>query len=130
MNLSCAEPVSYTHLHCDHPHVSGAGRFPRGDAGPHSGPDGSGRHRLHLSLIHIFTIITYYSGFRAGFCFSAGATDLVFSASLPAAAKTWKIIPLGIAAFLVFYAVFYLSLIHISRLMIALDAPVLSMISV
>ena len=27
--------------------VSGAGRFPRGDAGPHSGPDGSGRHRLH-----------------------------------------------------------------------------------
>ena len=34
-------------------------------------------------LYGIFTIITYYSGFRAGFCFSAGATDLVFSASLP-----------------------------------------------
>ena len=38
--------------------------------------------------------------------FSAGATDLVFSASLPAAAKTWMIIPLGIAAFVVFYLVF------------------------
>lgn len=45
-------------------------------------------------------------GFRAGFSFSAGATDLLFSASLPAAAKTWLIIPLGIAAFIVFYVVF------------------------
>ena len=50
------------------------------------------------------------TGFRAGFCFSAGATDLVFSASLPAAAKTWMIIPLGIAAFVVFYAVFYFAI--------------------
>ena len=57
-----------------------------------------------------FAIIDYYSGFRAGFCFSAGATDLVFSASLPAAAKTWMIIPLGIAAFVVFYAVFYFAI--------------------
>ena len=62
------------------------------------------------ALYGIFTIITYYSGFRAGFCFSAGATDLVFSASLPAAAKTWMIIPLGIAAFLVFYFVFYFAI--------------------
>ena len=61
---------------------------------------------VYAALYGIFTIITYYSGFRAGFCFSAGATDLVFSASLPAAAKTWMIIPLGIAAFLVFYLVF------------------------
>ena len=45
-------------------------------------------------------------GFRAGFCFSAGATDLLFSASLPAAKNTWMIIPLGIAAFIVFYVVF------------------------
>ena len=58
---------------------------------------------VYSALYGIFTIITYYSGFRAGFCFSAGATDLVFSASLPAAAKTWMIIPLGIAAFVVFY---------------------------
>ena len=61
---------------------------------------------VYAVLYGIFTIITYYSGFRAGFCFSAGATDRVFSASLPAAAKTWMIIPLGIAAFVVFYLVF------------------------
>ena len=61
---------------------------------------------VYAVLYGIFTIITYYSGFRAGFCFSAGATDLVFSASLPAHANTLMIIPLGIAAFVVFYLVF------------------------
>ena len=61
---------------------------------------------VYAALYGIFTIITYYSGFRAGFCFSAGATDPVFSASLPAHANTWMIIPLGIAAFVVFYLVF------------------------
>ena len=65
---------------------------------------------VYAALYGIFTIITYYSGFRAGFCFSAGATDLVFSASLPAAAKTWMIVPLGIAAFVVFYFVFYFAI--------------------
>ena len=65
---------------------------------------------VYAALYGIFTIITYYSGFRAGFSFSAGATDLVFSASLPAAAKTWMIIPLGIAAFIVFYLVFYFAI--------------------
>ena len=61
---------------------------------------------VYAALYGIFTIITYYVGFRAGFCFSAGATDLLFSSSLPAAANTWMIIPLGIAAFVVFYLVF------------------------
>ena len=65
---------------------------------------------VYSALYGIFTIITYYTGFRAGFCFSAGATDLIFSASLPAAAKTWMIIPLGIAAFVVFYFVFYFAI--------------------
>ena len=65
---------------------------------------------VYAALYGIFTIITSYVGFRAGFCFSAGATDLVFSASLPAAAKTWTIIPLGIAAFVVFYLVFYFAI--------------------
>ena len=65
---------------------------------------------VYAALYGIFTIITYYVGFRAGLCFSAGATDLVFSASLPAAAKTWTIIPLGIAAFVVFYLVFYFAI--------------------
>ena len=61
---------------------------------------------VYAALYGIFTIIVYYVNFRAGFCFSAGATDLVFSASLPAAQNTWLIIPLGIAAFIVFYLVF------------------------
>ena len=61
---------------------------------------------VYAALYGIFTIITYYVGFRAGFCFSAGATDLVFSSFLPAANNTLMIIPLGIAAFVVFYFVF------------------------
>ena len=61
---------------------------------------------VYAALYGIFTVIVYYVNFRAGFCFSAGATDLLFSASLPAAANTWLIIPLGIAAFVVFYLVF------------------------
>ena len=65
---------------------------------------------VYAALYGIFTVIVYYLNFRAGFCFSAGATDLVFSASLPAAANTWLIIPLGIAAFVVFYLVFYFAI--------------------
>lgn len=61
---------------------------------------------IYALLYGIFTFITTLVGFRAGFSFSAGATDLLFSASLPAAQKTWMIIPLGIAAFVVFYVVF------------------------
>ena len=61
---------------------------------------------VYALLYGIFTTISVALGFRAGFCFSAGAMDLLFSASLPAAAKTWLIIPLGIAAFVVFYLVF------------------------
>ena len=45
------------------------------------------------------------------FGFSAGATDLIFSASLPAHANTWMIIPLGIAAFVVFYLVFKFAIV-------------------
>lgn len=65
-----------------------------------------GLYVVYALLYGIFTFITTLLGFRAGFCFSAGATDLIFSASLPAAQKTWLIIPLGIAAFIVFYVVF------------------------
>ena len=66
---------------------------------------------IYAALYGIFTIITAFLGFRAGFSFSAGATDLVFSASLPAAAKTWLILPLGIAAFIVFYLVFRFAIV-------------------
>ena len=61
---------------------------------------------VYALLYGIFTTVTVALGFRAGFCFSAGATDLIFSASLPAAAKTWLILPLGAAAFVIFYLVF------------------------
>ena len=61
---------------------------------------------VYSLLYGVFTTVTVALGFRAGFCFSAGATDLVFSASLPAAANTWLILPLGVAAFVVFYLVF------------------------
>lgn len=61
---------------------------------------------IYAVLYGIFTMVTVALGFRAGFAFSAGATDLLFSAALPAAAKTWLILPLGAAAFAVFYLVF------------------------
>ena len=65
-----------------------------------------GLYVIYALLYGIFTIITVALGFRAGFSFSAGATDLLFSSTLPAAQKTLLIIPLGIAAFVVFYFVF------------------------
>ena len=69
-----------------------------------------GLYVIYALLYGIFTMITVAVGFRAGFSFSAGAMDLLFSASLPAAAKTLLIIPLGIAAFIVFYFVFYFAI--------------------
>ncbi len=66
---------------------------------------------VYSALYGIFTTITIALGFRAGFCFSAGATDLIFSASLPAAANTLLILPLGAAAFLVFYLVFRFAIV-------------------
>ncbi len=66
---------------------------------------------IYALLYGIFTTITVLLGFRAGFSFSAGATDLVFSAPLPAAANTWMIIPLGLAAFAVFYVVFRFAIV-------------------
>ena len=61
---------------------------------------------VYALLYGIFTTITVALGFRAGFCFSAGATDLLFGASLPAANNYLVMIPMGIAAFVVFYLVF------------------------
>ncbi len=64
---------------------------------------------LYVAYALLYGIFTYAAallGFRAGFAFSGGATDLLFSSSMPAAKNTWLIIPLGIAAFAVFYLVF------------------------
>lgn len=61
---------------------------------------------IYALLYCLFTILACVLGFRAGFSFSAGFTDLVFSASLPAAKNTLLIIPMGILAFVVYYLVF------------------------
>ena len=69
-----------------------------------------GLYVIYALLYGIFTMVTVALGFRAGFSFSAGGMDLLFSSSLPAAARTWLIIPLGIAAFIIFYIVFYFAI--------------------
>ena len=61
---------------------------------------------IYALLYGVFAAITVALGFRGGFCFSAGAIDLVLSAQMPAAAKTWLILPIGLVAFAVFYLVF------------------------
>ena len=61
---------------------------------------------VYAILYGIFAGITVVLGFRAGFSFSAGLTDLIFSSQLPLAQKVWLIIPLGIAAAIIFYLVF------------------------
>ena len=63
---------------------------------------------VYSLLFGVFTYIANVIGFRAGFSFSGGLIDLIFSASLPAAQKTLLILPLGAAAFAVYYAVFRL----------------------
>lgn len=66
---------------------------------------------IYALLYGIFTVIVALIDFRAGFSFSAGATDLIFSASLPAAKNTWMILLLGPAAFAVFYLVFRVAIL-------------------
>lgn len=66
---------------------------------------------IYALLFGLFTFVTVLIGFRAGFSFSAGGTDLFFSAFLPAANNTWMIIPLGIAAFVIFYVVFRFAIV-------------------
>lgn len=61
---------------------------------------------VYALLYGLFAWVTALVGFRAAFSFSAGATDLLFSASLPAAQNTWMILPLGLAAFVLFYLSF------------------------
>ena len=70
-----------------------------------------GLYVVYALLYGIFVAVTTVVGFRAGFSFSAGLTDLIFSASLPAAANTWMIIPLGVAAAIIFYIVFRFAIV-------------------
>ena len=63
-------------------------------------------YAVYALLYGIISFVTVVSGFRGGFSFSAGVTDLFFSSTLPAAAKTWLIIPLGLLSFALFYGIF------------------------
>ncbi|MBS6395770.1 MAG: N-acetylglucosamine-specific PTS transporter subunit IIBC [Clostridiales bacterium] len=65
---------------------------------------------IYSVLYGVIAAITVSLGFSAGFSFSAGLTDLVFSAALPAAAKTWLILPLGAGAAIVFYLIFRIAI--------------------
>ncbi|MCX4340894.1 MAG: PTS transporter subunit EIIC [Lachnospiraceae bacterium] len=70
-----------------------------------------GLYLIYALLYGIFTMVVSFVNFRAGFSFSAGATDLFFSSFMPGAANTWMILPLGVAAFAVFYAVFRFAIV-------------------
>ena len=65
---------------------------------------------IYAVLYGVVAAVSVALGFRAGFSFSAGLTDLVFSATIPAAAKTFLILPLGIGAAVVFYLVFRIAI--------------------
>lgn len=67
---------------------------------------------VYAVLYGVFAAVSVSLGFRAGFCFSAGLTDLVFSSSLPAAGNTWMILPLGAAAFIAFYLIFRFAIVR------------------
>ena len=69
-----------------------------------------GLYLVYAILYGVFAGVSVALGFRAGFSFSAGLTDLIFSSQLPLANKVWLIIPLGIAAAVVFFAVFYFAI--------------------
>ncbi len=71
-----------------------------------------GLYAIYAMLYGLFSWAVALSGFRAGFAFSAGATDLLFSSSLPAAQNTWLILPFGLAAFAVFYLIFRVMIIR------------------
>lgn len=70
-----------------------------------------GLYLVYALLYGVFAMVTAFVGFRAGFSFSGGATDLFFSSFMPAAQNTWMILPLGAAAFAAFYAVFRVAIV-------------------
>ena len=61
---------------------------------------------VYALLYAVVAMITVALGFRAGFCFSAGLTDVLFSVFLPGAQKCWLLLPIGVVTFIVFYLVF------------------------
>ena len=65
-----------------------------------------GLYLVYSLLYGLVTYVTNLCGFRAGFSFSGGLIDLIFSASLPAAQRTLLILPIGLGTFALYYLVF------------------------
>lgn len=65
-----------------------------------------GLYLIYAVLSGITAAITVALGMRAGFAFSAGLTDLIFSTRVPVAQKLWLIFPIGIATAVLYYTVF------------------------
>lgn len=66
-----------------------------------------GLYLIHAGLTGIFVAISAFLPVRSGFNFSAGFVDWFLSFKAPGAVNPWLIIPIGIAAFAVYYFVFY-----------------------
>lgn len=61
---------------------------------------------IHAGLAGIFTFVAALLPVRSGFNFSAGFVDWFLSFKAPGAVNPWLIIPLGIAAFVIYYVIF------------------------
>lgn len=65
-----------------------------------------GLYLVHALLAGITAAITVALPVRAGFAFSGGAVDLVFSSFTPLAQNTWLILPIGLAVGVLYYVLF------------------------
>ena len=63
-------------------------------------------------LYGVFAFLSARLGFRAGFAFSGGLTDLIFSSAMAGSRNTWMILPLGALAFASFFALFFFCPLH------------------
>lgn len=65
-----------------------------------------GLYLIHALLTGVFMTVCAYLPVRCGFNFSAGMVDWILSFRAPMAVNPWLIIPIGIAAAMIYYAVF------------------------
>ena len=65
-----------------------------------------GLYLLYALMSGLTAMLTVLLPIRAGFSFSAGLLDLIFSAQMPLAQNPWLLIPVGLIAFILFFLVF------------------------
>ncbi len=65
-----------------------------------------GLYLIHALLTGVFMTVCAYLPVRCGFNFSAGMVDWILSFRAPMAVNPWMILPIGIAAAIIYYAVF------------------------